>query len=234
MHTWLLGVMNVRPAPRAEDGHDGLMYSHLVAPQITAPNHQHFFNWRLDLDVDGDRNQVFELNTSNAQQVLRDRLGEWFGMEQRQLRTEVDARRDVDLGTARRWLVTGGRSNTLGQPTAYALVPGENAPPFQTADSAPRRKAAFLNHHLWVTLFNPAEMYASGEWVNLMREGDGVATWSAGNRSIVDRDIVLWYTVSVLHLPRPEDWPVMPVHTAGFRLVPVGFFAGNPTAPPNK
>ena len=55
-----------------------------------------------------------------------------------------------------------------------------------------------------------------------------------GNRSIVDRDIVLWYTVSVLHLPRPEDWPVMPVHTADFRLVPVGFFAGNPTAPPNK
>jgi primary-amine oxidase len=36
---------------------------------------------------------------------------------------------------------------------------------------------------------------------------------------------VLWYTNSVLHLPRPEDWPVMPAHTAGFRLVPIGFWA---------
>jgi primary-amine oxidase len=230
----LTGVMNVRPVLRPEEGHDGLMYSHLVAPQTTAPNHQHFFNWRLDFDVDGERNQVFELNTSNAQQTLRDRVGEWFGMEQRSLRTEMEARRDVDLGTARRWLVASGRSNTLGQPTAYALVPGENAPPFQTPDSAPRRKAAFLNHHLWVTLFDPAEMYASGEWVNLMREGEGVAAWSAANRPIVDRDVVLWYTVSVLHLPRPEDWPVMPVHTAGFQLVPVGFFTSNPTAPADK
>ena len=29
---------------------------------------------------------------------------------------------------------------------------------------------------------------------------------------------MLWYTNSVLHLPRPEDWPMMPAHTAGFRL----------------
>ena len=42
---------------------------------------------------------------------------------------------------------------------------------------------------------------------------------------------MLWYTNSVLHLPRPEDWPVMPAHTAGFRLVPIGFWASNPTAP---
>ena len=42
---------------------------------------------------------------------------------------------------------------------------------------------------------------------------------------------MLWYTNSVLHLPRPEDWPVMPAHTAGFRLVPIGFWATNPTGP---
>jgi primary-amine oxidase len=35
----------------------------------------------------------------------------------------------------------------------------------------------------------------------------------------------------VVHLPRPEDWPVMPTHTAGFRLVPIGFWTSNPTAP---
>jgi primary-amine oxidase len=39
---------------------------------------------------------------------------------------------------------------------------------------------------------------------------------------------VLWYSLGVTHIPRPEDWPVMPVHKAGFKLMPNGFFARNP------
>lgn len=231
----LTGVMNVRPVSAVQEsshGDDDVMYAHLVAPRTAAPNHQHFFNWRIDFDVDGASNRVFELNTANAQARLRDNVGEWFGMQRTTLKSELSAKRDVDVSMARRWLVTSStRTNALGQPTGYALVPGENAPSMQAPNSAPRRRAAFLEHQLWVTLADPHQMYASGEWVNLMREREGVSTWSAGDRSIVDRDVVLWYTFSVVHLPRPEDWPVMPAHTAGFRLVPVGFFASNPTAP---
>jgi primary-amine oxidase len=168
-----------------------------------------------------------------VQAQLKDRTGEWFGMRQTTLKSEVSARRDMDLSTARRWVVASGtKMNDLGQHTAYALIPGENAPSYQAPGSAPRRRASFLDHQLWVTLFDPRQMYASGEWVNLMREREGVEAWSAGDRPIVDKDVVLWYTHSVLHLPRPEDWPVMPSHTAGFRLVPIGFWASNPTAPP--
>ena len=231
----LTGVMNVRPVAAMRDsahGDDEPMFGHLVAPRVRAPNHQHFFTWRLDLDVDGDSNRVLEMNTSNAQAQLKDRVGEWFGMRQTTLKSEVAARRDMDLSTARRWVVaSSSKMNDLGQHTAYALIPGENAPSFQAPGSAPRRRASFLDHHLWVTLFDPRQMYASGEWVNLMREREGVEMWSANDRPIVDKDVVLWYTNSVLHLPRPEDWPVMPAHTAGFRLVPLGFWATNPTGP---
>jgi primary-amine oxidase len=235
VQTQLTGVMNVRPVASMRDsmhGDNEPMFGHLVAPRVRAPNHQHFFNWRLDLDVDGDSNRVLELNTSNMQAQLKDRGGEWFGMRQTTLKSEVSARRDMDLSTSRRWLVASAtKMNDLGQHTAYALIPGENAPSFQAPGSAPRRRASFLEHQLWVTLFDPRQMYASGEWVNLMREREGVETWSGGDRPIVDKDVVLWYTNSVLHLPRPEDWPVMPAHTAGFRLVPLGFWASNPTAP---
>jgi primary-amine oxidase len=231
----LTGVMNVRPASVTRDTEhkdEEPMFAHLVAPRVRAPNHQHFFNWRLDLDVDGDSNRVLEMNTSNTQAQLKDRFGEWFGMRQTTLKSEVSARRDMDLSTARRWIVASAtKMNELGQHTGYALLPGENAPSFQAPGSAPRRRASFLDHHLWITLFDPRQMYASGEWVNLMREREGVEMWSANDRPIVDKDVVLWYTNSVLHLPRPEDWPVMPAHTAGFRLVPVGFWASNPTAP---
>jgi len=41
--------------------------------------------------------------------------------------------------------------------------------------------------------------------------------------------VVLWYTVGTTHFVRPEDWPIMPVARAGFRLEPVGFFDRNPT-----
>jgi primary-amine oxidase len=235
VQTQLTGVMNVRPVAAMRDsahGDDEPMFGHLVAPRVRAPNHQHFFNWRIDLDVDGDSNRVLEMNTSNMQAQLKDRVGEWFAMRQTTLKSEVAARRDLDLSTARRWVVASAtKMNELGQHTAYALVPGENAPSFQAPGSAPRRRASFLEHQLWVTLFDPRQMYASGEWVNLMREREGVEMWSASDRPIVDKDVVLWYTNSVLHLPRPEDWPVMPAHTAGFRLVPIGFWASNPTAP---
>ena len=229
----LTGVLNIRPDPTAQDAmpmtQDGAHYQHRVASNIMAPNHQHFFCWRLDLDVDGSANRVVEWNTMNAQPLLHDTSGEWFAMQQQTLSTETAARRDADFSTARRWLVVNNQHhNALGQPAAYALVPGENAPPFPAPGSAPRRRAPFMDHHLWVTLFDARQVYASGEWVNLMRNGEGVATWSAADRSIVDRDVVLWYTFAVTHLPRPEDWPVMPAHTAGFRLVPVGFFATNP------
>lgn len=230
----LTGVLNIRPDPSMGDSmptnEDGVHYSHRVAPGILAPNHQHFFCWRLDFDVDGAKNRVVEWNTANAQPLLHDTVGEWFAMQQHTLPTETAARRDIDVSAARRWVVVNGdHRNALGQPTGYALVPGENAPPFPAPRSAPRRRAAFLDHQLWVTLFDTRQVYASGEWVNLMREGEGVAAWSAADRSIVDRDVVLWYTFAVTHLPRAEDWPVMPAHTAGFRLMPVGFFSENPT-----
>jgi len=52
--------------------------------------------------------------------------------------------------------------------------------------------------------------------------------WIKANRSIADQDIVLWYTMGITHVPRVEDWPVMPTHRAGFRLIPAGFFSSNP------
>ena len=198
----------------------------MVAPGINAPNHEHFFSWRLDLDVDGIANRVVEMNTAHAQPT---NVGEWFAMESGCCAARWKAQRDMDSPTARRWLVrNNSRTNALGHPTAYALIPGENAPPFQAPGSAPRRRAPFLDHQLWITRYDRAQMYSSGEFVNLDTSKDNVAAWSGDDQSLMDEDVVLWYTLAVLHLPRPEDWPVMPSHTAGFRLVPAGFFAANP------
>lgn len=48
------------------------------------------------------------------------------------------------------------------------------------------------------------------------------------DQPLVNEDVVIWYTLGVTHTPRPEEWPVMPTAHAGFKLLPVGFFARNP------
>ena len=40
---------------------------------------------------------------------------------------------------------------------------------------------------------------------------------------------MLWHTLGLTHYVRPEDWPIMPVDHAGFKLKPDGFFDRNPT-----
>ncbi len=57
----------------------------------------------------------------------------------------------------------------------------------------------------------------------------------AADREVEASDLVVWHTFGLTHVPRPEDWPIMPVDYTGFRLKPVGFFDRNPTldVPPN-
>ena len=98
------------------------------------------------------------------------------------------------------------------------------------------RRAAFATKHLWITRYDPAERYSAGDFVNQHPGGAGLPAYTADNRSLANEDIVVWHTFGLTHVPRTEDWPVMPVDRAGFTLKPVGFFDRNPTLdvpPPN-
>jgi primary-amine oxidase len=226
MRVALTGVMAVKGMA---DGKDD-PYSHMVAKNIAAPHHQHFFTFRLDMDVDGaGANRVVEVNSAAMPAGAANPYGGAFQMKETPLRTEREAQRKLNLASSRFWVVENlSAKNALGHPTGYALLPGENAEPFAAPDSWVRKRAGFLNSHIWVTPYDPSEMYAAGDFPNQSHGGDGLAKWTAANRSTDDRDVVLWYTMGVTHNPRPEDWPVMPVHAAGFKLVPWGFFVGNP------
>jgi primary-amine oxidase len=58
----LTGILNTGAAMPGEKP----QYGTLVAPQLYAPNHQHFFSVRLDMTVDGPQNSVYEVNTEAA------------------------------------------------------------------------------------------------------------------------------------------------------------------------
>ncbi|MBZ5580115.1 MAG: primary-amine oxidase [Acidobacteriia bacterium] len=222
----LTGIMAVKAVA---DGRDD-PYSHMVDKNIAAPHHQHFFTFRLDMDVDGaSPNRVVELNSTPAPAGPNNPYRNAFTMRETPLRTEREAQRNLNLTTSRRWIVENtAQKNALGHPTAYALVPGANAIPFVAPDSHVRLRAGFLNQHLWVTPYEQTERYAAGDYPNQSHGGDGLPKWTAANRPIDNRDVVLWYTLGITHNPRPEDWPVMPTDVASFQLVPWGFFSRNP------
>ncbi len=120
--------------------------------------------------------------------------------------------------------------NGLGEPVAYKLMPGDNALPFVDPKSSVRRRAGYMDNHFWATAYDPKQRYAAGDYPNQRSPevADGLPAYGAGDRSLDNRSLTVWYTLNHHHVVRPEDWPVMPVGYLGFHLKPFGFFDRNP------
>ena len=201
----------------------------LVAPGVSAGYHQHFFCARLDLDIDGERNVLSEVGSISDPPGPANPHGQAFTVHETPLASELAAQRLIDPLSARRWRVANpARRNRMGTPVAYELVPGDNVALMAHEDSQFARRARFMTRHLWATPYRADERYPAGEYPNQHPGGDGLPRWTAADRSLEDTDIVLWYVFGSHHVPRLEDWPVMPVATCGFQLRPVGFFDRNP------
>ncbi len=221
----LTGIINTAGIAQGETPRHGT----LVAPGLNAHIHQHFFNFRLDMSVDGEQNAVHEVNTVAEAPGPDNPHKNAFYAEATPLTTEQEAQRVVDPMKGRYWVVTNPSvRNALGQPVAYKLMPGENILPFAHPDASIMRRAGFMNKHLWVTPYSPEEMSATGPYPNQHPGGAGLPEYTRDNRNVENTDVVLWYTLGYHHVPRPEDWPISPVACCGFSLKPVGFFDTNP------
>ncbi|HEY9626383.1 MAG TPA: primary-amine oxidase [Coleofasciculaceae cyanobacterium] len=203
-------------------------YGTLIAPQLYAQNHQHVFSVRLDMSVDGMNNSVYEVDTEPAPPE-ENPYGNAFYAKSTLLKTEQEAQRLIDPFKARYWkVVNPAKTNRMGYPVSYKLVHGENGLPFALPNSSVMKRAGYMTKHLWVTPYDAAERYPAGEYPNQHPGGAGLPQWTAANESVEDTDIVLWYTMAHTHVPRAEDWPVMPTSYIGFMLKPVNFFDLNP------
>ncbi|HEX4165194.1 MAG TPA: primary-amine oxidase [Bryobacteraceae bacterium] len=201
----------------------------LIAPRLYAPNHQHFFNMRLDFDIDGVENRVLQLDVMPDEPGDANSFGNAFHVQATPLETEKQAQAHLKLETARTWkIVNLAVKNATGEPVGYKFLPGDNSFPMASPEAWWRKRARFVDHHVWVTPYHADERFAAGDYPNQSSGGDGLARWTAADRSIDNQDIVFWYTFGHTHIPRPEDYPVMPTSYIGFLLKPNGFFDENP------
>jgi primary-amine oxidase len=221
----LTGILSLGTVHEGEQPVHGVM----VAPLLYAPNHQHFFNMRLDFGLDGTNNTVQQLD------VIADQLDESnpyenaFHLQATDLQTEKQAMAHLNLETGRAWKIRNPSvTNALGEPVGYKFFPGDNAFPFASPNAWWRKRAGFVNYHVWVTPYREEEKYAAGDYPNQSCGGDGLEKWTDADRPIANTDVVFWYTFGHTHIPRPEDCPVMPTAYIGFLLKPNGFFDQNP------
>ena len=236
----LTGIVEVKGVHRINEmdkpdkndlSYNGKSFGTLVRPHVEAINHQHFFVFRLDMDIEGpENNSVMEMNSMAVPLGKQNPYGNAFVVDHKMFMMEKEAQRSVNYETARNWhIINNTARNSLGHPVGYMLMPGTQAKTFLPANSMLRKKASFLNHQLWVTQYQDDQEYPAGKYPASNKVYDGLAEWTSKNRMIGNNDVVVWYVAGITHIVRPEEWPIMSVHRMGFTLMPFGFFASNPT-----
>jgi len=200
-----------------------------IAPGVFAPVHQHLFCARLDVAIDGEDNRLVEIDAARIPMGEQNPFGNAFTWTSTTLATEQQAQREADTSVARVWEVqSASKTNYTGAPTAYHLIPQPTALLMADPASSVAARAAFATKHVWATAYEPGQNWPAGRYPNAHQGGAGLPAYSAGDRSIDGEDFVLWHTFGLTHIPRTEDWPIMPVDYAGFWFKPYGFLDRNP------
>ncbi|WP_329181128.1 primary-amine oxidase [Streptomyces sp. NBC_01477] len=200
-----------------------------IAPGLLAPFHQHLFCARLDVTVDGPGNTVEEVDVVRLPTGAGNPNGNAFTTRTTPVADSGQAGRVADPSVGRRWrIVNPGAHNRMGAPVAYTLVPDSGPLLLAQPGSPVAERVAYATKHLWVTRYRPERHYPDGDYPNQHAGGAGVTAWSEPGEALEDTDLTVWHSFGPTHLPRLEDWPVMPVDVCGFSLRPTGFFDRNP------
>ena len=200
-----------------------------LEPGLWAPYHQHILCARLDLDIDGEQNSVLEVESFAHPQGDKNPYGGAYETKETLFSKENESQRVIDPFSGRYWKIGNEKvKNHMDHPVGYKLIPGHTTFPLALPDSTIGKKAGFMYKHLWVTKNSDSEKYPAGDYPFQHPGGAGLPEWTKANRNIENEDVVLWYVFGTNHIPRTEDWPVMPVEKTGFHLKPSGFFARSP------
>ncbi|POS74741.1 copper amine oxidase 1 [Diaporthe helianthi] len=215
-------------------------YGTVVHPGVLAAYHQHFFSLRVDPMIAGAENQqvVYE----EALAIPRDPKENPHGVGYTVKRTPITTSGGYDLDTARnrtfKLVNTGVKNSVNGASVAYKIHVPPMQPILADAESYHHRRAEFADHSIYVTRYKENELFAGGYYTNQSRGGTGVRAWAARKDDLAPSSgsPVVWVQFGINHIPRIEDFPVMPMEMIKVTMRPANFFDRNPAldVPPSR
>ncbi|OCK76145.1 hypothetical protein K432DRAFT_307020 [Lepidopterella palustris CBS 459.81] len=230
----LTGILNTYAMNPGEDLHG---WGTEVYPGVNAHNHQHLFCLRIDPNIDGPANTIFQVDAARGPGEVgsqENKYGNAFYAKKTKFETPKQAMSDYDGNTSRTWEMCN--ENKLNEyshkPVGYKLVSREVPTLLPREGGLVWKRAGFARHAVHVTKYDDSQIHPAGRHVP-QTSGEpsaGLPAWIASNpnASIANTDVVLWHTFGITHFPAPEDFPVMPAEPMTLLLRPRNFFLRNP------
>lgn len=204
-------------------------YGTLVAPYTIGPNHDHYFSFRLDMDVDGEKNALVRDQFVTAPATGSTTRTSLWTLKTDQYAAEGPIEPDRAATGGERWrIINPNVTTSLKNNPGYMLM-GQGATSILSDTDPAQRRAGFSSFGLWVTKQRPGQDWAAGLYPNLSGPGQGLPEYVKKSEPIPNDDLVLWYTLGFRHAPRPEDFPIMPTLWNEFTLAPAFFFDRDPS-----
>jgi primary-amine oxidase len=217
------------------NAHNDTRNGTLIHQHLVGVYHQHIYNFRLDLDIDGMKNNVAELSAKAKVPANNTYTNSEIVVDEKVYQKELEAAQQWTNPSKILLVMNAEKENKQGYPTGYQIIPyaggtqafAENL--LFTSDSYLAKRVAFAGKHFWVTPYNENENYPEGKYINQSTTETGLGLWTKQNRSIVNTDVVVWVTTGTTHIPRAEEWPIMPTEWVSVLLKPFNFFDHTPT-----
>lgn len=209
-------------------------YGTLIDHNIVGTTHQHIYNFRLDLDVDGESNNFIEMDPVIAKNTRSGPRSSTMELNERTVKTEQEAAQKFDPSTIR-LLANAEKENRMGNPVSYQIIPfaGGTHPIAKGANFSSDewlfKRLSFMDKQIWVTKRDAKELFPEGKFSNRSKEDTGLGQFVANNDNIENKDLVLWMTTGTTHVARAEEWPIMPTEWVYTMLKPWNFFDSTPT-----
>lgn len=219
------GILSTQPIDEGLE----VPWGTVVHPGVLAAHHQHIFSLRVDPMIDGYHNRLV-YDEALPMPRSADFNPHGTGYFARETVVETSGGYDIDYAVNRTFKIQNvhKRNPVNGKPVAYKI----HAPPFQKIladeDSFNHKRAEFSDHNIYAVSYRDDELYAGGKYTNQSRGGTGVRAWANRKDRIVDEDLVVFVQFGINHIPRIEDFPVMPCEVIKVALKPVNFFEKNP------
>lgn len=196
----LTGILNTFAMNPGEDTHG---WGTEVYPGVNAHNHQHLFCLRVDPNIDGPDNTVFEVDAVRGPGEVggaENKYGNAFRAAKRKLATAGASMCDYDGSCSRTWEIAN--TNKLNpyshKPVSYKLVSREVPTLLPKEGGLVWKRAGFARHAIHVTPYSDGQIHPAGRHVP-QTSGEpsmGLPAWIAANpdASTDNTDVVMWHT----------------------------------------